>query len=226
MTARTRPAALKGAAARIRHVRRVIGRIQRLAVPARREPHVGHDALGARPRGHRVGLGRAGGERVEADKGHLAVAGGFGLGAPRRVADDHAEARLEGLHLAALVRGRVVDCHAAAAGAVEADVGPLGDADVGPVAGAEVEDGGPVIGEVLGEGAGCAGGLLLGEFCEGERGEGGVIPGGFLGDVVAAVVHGDVESVTANDLVNVRGLGTAGEDEAMMGVSFFEFGGR
>ena len=53
----------------------------------------------------------------------------------------------------------VVDGHTAS-GAVEADVGDLLDTLEGAVLGPEVEDGSPVVGEVLSEGAGCASGLL------------------------------------------------------------------
>lgn len=68
------------------------------------------------------------------------------------------------------------------------------DSSKGPVSRAEVHDGGPVIAKVVGEGAGGAG-----------RGGGWVVAGGR--------VHGDVEGVAADDLVEVRGGGRAGVDE-------------
>ena len=91
---------------------------------------------------------------------------------------------------------RVVDGHAAAAGAVKVDVGALRHADVAAVARAEEERRRPVVGKVLGKGAGRA-----------RR---------FVADVVLERVHGGVEHVAADDLVHVRGLGEAGEDEAVV----------
>ena len=93
-----------------------------------------------------------------------------------------------------LTAGCVVDGHAAVPGAVKVDVGALGHACVAAVAGAEEEGGRPVVGKVLGEGAGGA--------------------ARFVADVVLRRVHGDVEHVAADDLMDVRGLRAAGEDEA------------
>lgn len=94
-----------------------------------------------------------------------------------------------------LTAGCVVDGHAAVPGAVKVDVGALGHACVAAVAGAEEEGGRPVVGKVLGEGAGGA--------------------ARFAADVVLRRVHGDVEHVAADDLMDVRGLRAAGEDEAV-----------
>jgi hypothetical protein len=92
----------------------------------------------------------------------------------KRIASQHAEARLEGGHLAVLGGvGHVVDCHAAIL--LEPDIGELWDALESTVLwGLKVHGGGPVVAEVLGVGAGCAGG-------EG----GGVVDGGFHLDEVS-----------------------------------------
>lgn len=74
----------------------------------------------------------------------------------RCVADEHAEAGLEGSHGGLGVGGGdVVDCDAAVG--LEVFFWELRDAKEGAVAGAEVKDGCPVVGKVLGKGAGCAG---------------------------------------------------------------------
>ena len=185
--------ALESTAGGISNMRGVVCGVQVLAVPAGREADIGHDALLADPVGHGLGLTRAGVERVQAREGQLAELAGGRLVAEERVADDHAEAGLEGGHLGPAIGGRVVDGHTAAAGTVEEHVGTLGNTLEGAVASAEEEGSGPVVGEVLGELARGASGLL--------------------GNVVTGVVHGDVEGVAADDLVEMGGLGGTGEDE-------------
>lgn len=174
----------------------MIGGVESLAVPAGGEADVGHDALSAGLLGHLGGLAGAGREGLEAGEGHLAVARRLGLGAVHGVTDNHAEAGLEGGGLVVLIGGRVVDGHTAATGTVKVNVGPLRDPDQGAVAGTEVKDGRPVVGEILREGAGCAGGLLA--------------------NVVSVGVHGHVEHVATDDLVDVRRLHSTWEDEAVM----------
>lgn len=75
------------------------------------------------------------------------------------IADEHAEAGRERGH-GRVVRIRVLDGYAAGAG-FEARVGVLGDAVVGAMAPAGAEEDGlrPVVGKIVGEGAGCAVGL-------------------------------------------------------------------
>lgn len=138
---------------------------------------------------------------------HTAVAdfvvgeGGGGCG----VADEHAEAGAEGGdggdgggYVGGVVAddGDVVDCDAAFA--FEAVGDELGDAVEGAVTGAEVEDRGPVVAEVFGEGAGCAGG------------EGG--------EVVGGMGHVWLEGVAADDLVEVGGGDGGWGDEGVEAV--------
>lgn len=94
-----------------------------------------------------------------------------------------------------LTAGRVVDRHPAAASAVKVDVGPLRHADVAAIPRAEEEGRRPVVGEVFRKGARCAGCLLA--------------------NVVPGWVHGDVEHISANNLVDVGGLRGARENKAL-----------
>lgn len=136
----------------------VVLRVEVLAVPALREADVDHDARRARLLGHGAIAHRPALDRREARVRPGAVYGAFPGRARHGVADEHAEAGLEGGHGAAIVGVRVIDGDAAGA-VLEADVGDLVDAVVAAVAGVEKERGRPVVGEVLGEGAGAAGGL-------------------------------------------------------------------
>lgn len=115
-------------------------------------------------------------------------------GGGRGVADEHPEAGPEGRH-GRLVRriGDVV--HRDAADAFQPFAGDLRHALEGAVARAEVQDCGPVVGEVLGEGAAGAGG---------ERGE--------------VVRERGVEGVPADDLVEVWGGDGAWVDEGVEAV--------
>jgi hypothetical protein len=88
----------------------------------------------------------------------------------------------------------VVHRHAAAL-LLEAEIGHEWDAVEGAVSVAEEEDGGPVVGQVLGEGAGGAGGVLRD---------------------VGVGVHFRGEGVAADKLVEVRGGDEVGGDEAGM----------
>lgn len=108
------------------------------------------------------------------------------------VAHKHTEARFECRHVGlAVVRRDVIDCDAAVA--TEPYVGELGDALVGTVASTEVQDGGPVVGEVLGERAAGAGRVL--------------------DKVVCGRVHVGRERVAAHDLVHMRRADNAWVDE-------------
>lgn len=96
-----------------------------------------------------------------------------------RVADQHAEPLRKRRHLAfSVVRRDVV--HGDALTALQPEIHHLRDALVGPVGSAEVQVCGPVVAEVLGVVAGCAGG-----------GDGGVVGQGR---------HGGVEGVAADNL--------------------------
>lgn len=156
----------------------VIRRIEVLSIPAGWEPHVGHDAGRARLvwKVHR--LGEPGAQVLKTGIRELSETGGLLLAPVGSFADEHAESLFKGGHLGRLlVVGQpilhVVDGHAAV-GPLEADVGYLWDPVVGTISGTEEEYGGPVVGEVFRELAGCASGLL---------------PNVFLG------VHGDVEGI-------------------------------
>ena len=157
-----------------------------LAVPARREGDDGPDAADAGGLGQRRPVGRAAVDvAVVALVGHAAVA--HLSGGPRLleagVADEHAEAGLEGRDLGFLLVGGDV-IHGDAAVAPQPLFLVLGHALEAAVAGAEEEHGGPVVGEVLAEGAARA--RRLGR------------------EVVRGRVHGRVEGVAADDLVQMR----------------------
>jgi len=111
-----------------------------------------------------------------------------------RVSRNHSEPGLEcrdfGL---AVVRRDVVDGDALVAAKPEVDV--LRDTGEGAVVSVEVHVGCPVVGKILRESARCAGRLL--------------------GRVVHAGLHGRVERVAANDLVDMGGLQHAGVDEGI-----------
>lgn len=140
----------------------VVGRVQALPVPARREVDVGPDAAEAGSRGEALKVQpciRARREVValevgtaEAPEAALRLEPAL---AAHRVPEEHAEAVLEGRRLAR-ARRRVVDGDAAD-GAAQKTVGDLRDALVGAIACAEVQVGGPVVRQVLREGAGRAG---------------------------------------------------------------------
>lgn len=168
----------------------MVRRIQVHPVPALREAYVGHDARRARLRRHRARAGRARAQRRQAGEGQRALARAVAARARRGVADQHAEAGRERGDRAAVVRVGVVHRDAAGA-ALEAAVGHLRDAVEAAVAGAEEERLRPVIGEVVGKGAGAAGGL---------RGE--------------VVVDGVGEPVAAAELVQVARGGLAWGKEA------------
>lgn len=143
---------------RRRHMAPMVIGVKVHAIPALRKAHVGHDARRTRRRGHRAGPRWPAAQRRQAAKRQRAGARPVRGLARRGVADEHAEPRREGSHRAAVVRVGVVDGHAAGAG-FEAGVWGLRDAVVGAVAGAEEERLRPVVGEVVGEGAGGAGGF-------------------------------------------------------------------
>lgn len=195
MTRRTRPADRKS------DMLLVIGRIQRDAVPARREVHVRPDPAWTRRRRemrriqHRIQTGtRVVALKIGARKAAETVLGNVALGAAQvGVSHEHAEARAESGDVLPAVLGKVVDGHAAV-GAVEVPVGQLRHALVGPVTGAEVQVGRPVVGEVVAVAA-----------CRAV---------GYLGNVDAGF-DGCVEGIAADDLVDVRGGGLAWGDETV-----------
>lgn len=164
-------------------------RIEVLAVPADRKDDARPDSARARLLGERLGVALrvlARGVRVAAKVGarvapeaRLHVLAKAGGGAAAGVARKHAEAGLEGRHGLGTGR-RVVDGDAGVGGA-DLAVDHLRDALVGAVAGAEVDVGGPVVGEVLGKTAGGAGGEF-GDVGVGAGGHGGVegVLGGLL----------------------------------------------
>lgn len=183
----------RGPRARIRHVRLVVGAVGVLPVPAGRERDDRSDAAVAEAARQRLAVGRAAVDvGVVARARHAAVAdlGRVARARERRVADQHPEARLERRHRRRPVRRRDVVHRDAAVGA-EALARELRDAAVRAVARAEVEHRRPVVGEVLREGAAGAGGLAR--------------------QVVGRRVHGRVERVAPDDLVQVgRGDGAGG----------------
>lgn len=89
-------AGLEGARLRVRDVVLVVGRVEVLAVPARREPVVRHDAAGARLRREADGLRRARALVLHADVGQLPELPRFLAVVVGRVADEHPEPGLEG----------------------------------------------------------------------------------------------------------------------------------
>lgn len=102
--------------------------------------------------------------------------------------------RLEGSHPGlTVVRGDVVHSHAALA--LQPQVNHLGHALEAAVLGAEVDVGGPVVGEVLAERAGGAGRPLDGVVFHGS--------------------HGGVERIAAHDLVQMGRLKRAGGDKGV-----------
>ena len=108
------------------------------------------------------------------------------------VSDEHAETRLEGCDIDAyVVWGDVVDSDAPVS--AETEVRKLTHALVRAVAGSEVQDGGPVVGQVFGEGAASA--------CR------------LLDEIVRCRVHGRVERVAPDDLVEMRRGDRAGAHE-------------
>lgn len=156
MRCRTGPAGLEGSGGRVGNVGGMVRRIKGLAIPAGGETNIGHDSLGAWPRRHAGGFGRTGGESGKTDEGHLSEPRCFGKSAIHGVPHDHTESGGKSLDFPTLVGGRVVDRHTTTAGTVETNVGTLRNADEGSVASAEVQDSGPVVGEVIGKGTSCA----------------------------------------------------------------------
>lgn len=135
----------------IRHVALVIRRIEVLTVPTAREDDSRADPLGAVLERQlcRV-LGVAGREALAVSEAAVADGGLVLVRLGHGVAGEHAEAGLEGGHFAVGGRVRhVVDGHAAVL--LDADIGKLRDTlERAVFRGAEVEGGGPVVGEVLG----------------------------------------------------------------------------
>ena len=99
------------------------------------------------------------------------------------IADEHPEAGLKGRDCRlAIVRGDVVNGDTAVG--PESDVGELANPTICSVAGAEVQDGRPVVREVFGKGAAGAGRVL--------------------DEVVGSRVHAGVQRVSSHDLVDMR----------------------
>jgi len=146
---------LKGALFRVGDVASVAGAVEVPAVPARRESEVRHDAGFARRAGKVLGFGEASSERLEASKSQLSKPLRLRCRGQGWIPCEHAEALLEGRDLGGLLIGlqcvlHVVDGHAGL-GFFEPGVGDLRYAVVGAVAGLEIQDCGPIVGEVLGE---------------------------------------------------------------------------
>lgn len=183
-------AVVVAAALGIGHVGLVVGGVEADAVPAGGEVDLGAQAVGA------VGVGEAGpagvgvrGGEAEADE-RDGLGGEVGAaGALVHVAGDHAEVPGEGLEGVVVGAGAllVVDGHAALDAAAVAGLRDLGEGVVGSVV--EVELGGPVDGEVLGDGA-----------------------GGALGGAQAVVGDVEGEGGTARDGVHVGGGEARGDD--------------
>ncbi len=182
----------KGTLSGIGNMALVVRTVQVLAIPASRKgdsrPNPTLAGLGGKRGGVRSCAGCAAARAAGVVLLHVAAVAQLALLAlglaQGGVADEHAEARLEGGHgRLPVVRRDVVDGDAA--DGADADVGELGHAPVGAVAGAEVQHRRPVVGEVLGERAARA---------------------GRVGDQVVARrrVHARVERVAAHDLVHVR----------------------
>lgn len=194
MASRARPTTLKGPGLRIRHVAHVIRRVEVFAIPAGWEPHVCHDASRARLSWEVHGLGEPGAKVLETCVRDLPETSSLLLAPVGRFTDEHAESLLESSYLGGLlVVGQpilhIVYGHSSV-GALEADVGNLRNSVVGAIAGTEEKHGGPVVGEVFGELAGCACGLLSDVFLR---------------------VHGDVEGILGGRLVTgawvIEGMG-------------------
>jgi hypothetical protein len=180
------------------HVARVVGRVEVLPVPARREEDVGTDTSRALLVGEVDGVisANTGGRAVRGvgESGSLPATEAEGVSlrtclvdslplADHGVTGDHTETLGEGGDLRATGRLDVVDGHTTV-GRTSKVVGDLRNTSEGSVLVPEVHDGSPVVGLVLLELATRA--------------------GRHLGDVVVEV-HGDIESVTTDDLVDVSG---------------------
>jgi len=143
---------------RIRNVALVVGAVQIDAIPAGRERNDAPNPSGAELLGQGHAIGSSAVQvPVVPGLGHAAVAH-FRVDFPlicrapeSGVADEHAEAGLEGSRLVRAQWGNVVNSDAA--DALQALARLLRDSSVGPVPSAEVEHCGPVVGEVLGKGA-------------------------------------------------------------------------
>src|SRR5262249_50293880 len=117
--------------------------------------------------------------------GHAAVAylTHVGLGACCGVSNEHTEAGLEGGNLGRRI-GRWYIVHRDAAVGAETLAHELGHAPVRSIAGSEVQDRGPVVREILAEGA-----ARTRRVCD---------------EIVIRRVHGTVERVPSDDLVKMR----------------------
>ncbi len=133
---------------------------------------------------------------------HAAVAHLLRVGASsrsqRRIADEHAEAGLEGCDLSLpIVWGNII--HEDAAVGLDSLAGELRDAPVGAVAGAKIENRRPVVGEIFRESAASTRG-----GCR---------------QVVCRRVHRGVEGVAADDLMEVGCRHKAGIDQRVYPIS-------
>lgn len=123
--------------------------------------------------------------------------GGSGKGGG--VSNEHPETGLEGSDFCfSVIRGDVIYGYSTVT--TQTGAHKLWDAFVGAVTGAEEKHSGPVVGEVVREGAAGA--------------------GGFGGEVVGSWVHGGVKGVTTNDLVKVRGWDGAWRDKRVETVDY------
>lgn len=178
-----------GALQRIRDMALMVRAVQINAIPAGRERNDAPDATRAELGGQRHAVGGRAVQvviipgRGHAPMAHLRVDFVLWCGAAKGgVPDEHAEPGPEGSRLVLAQRGDVVDRDAAYAPQALARL--LRDSLVGPVSGAEIKHRGPVVGKVFGE---CARGAAR------------------LGDkIVGLGVHGCVERIAADDLVEVR----------------------
>jgi len=176
----------------IRYMRLMVGTVRILTIPTGREPYRDHDSGGAGIRGEIIavsGTGHGASQTGELQGGILAR---LGLGAVLRVSYRHAETGLESGYLATR---QVINGLAAVGSAIPQTVANGGHALVGAIAGLEKEHGCPVVGKVLSGLARRA--------------------GRDRSHVILLRVHGNVEGVAADDLVQVRGGGNTGVDEAV-----------
>lgn len=116
----------------------------------------------------------------------------------RGVSNEHAESRRKGGDLCLRI-GRWDIVHRDAAIGPETLAHELGHALVGPIAGPEVQDRGPVVGEIFRERAAGARGVR--------------------GEIVGRRVHGSVEGIPSDDLVQMRRRYGAGVDQRVYAVN-------
>jgi len=100
---RARATALEGASLGVRHVALVVGAVEVLAVPACWETHIGHDAVCAGGLGKIHAFGVSGACILQTRVGYLSVFICLLLGPVRRLADKHAESRLERCYFGSLL---------------------------------------------------------------------------------------------------------------------------